>query len=234
MTTFEIIGSIAVIKEKASKKTAKEILKNKNVKTVVKRSGKVRSSYRIKKVKHVIGEKTTETIHKENNYRFKIDLNKTYFSPRLQTERKRVINQAMKNDIVIDMFSGVGPYAIPIAKKALKVLAIDHNPKAVKYLLENIKLNKVKNIIAYEGDALEITKKLPIADKIIMNAPRQNNQKTLNTAIKKVKKGGIIYFYITDKRMNEINYKGLILLNKRKVTEYAPGKAHYCLELMKV
>lgn len=234
MTSYEVTGSIAVIKKKSGKKTAKIILKNKNVKTVVKRTGKIKGAYRIKKVKHLIGEKTTETIHKENNCRFKIDINKAYFSPRLQTERQRVITQVKSNDVVIDMFAGIGPYTIPIAKKALKVLAIDHNPKAVKYLLENMKLNKVRNVIVYEGDSLKIIKNLPPADKIIMNAPRQNNQETLNASINKIKKRGIIYYYITDKKINEIQYKGLTLINKRKVTDYAPGKAHYCLELMKI
>ncbi len=233
--SFEIVGSIAVLKASATKKDAKKILREiKNVKTVVKRVGEVSGPYRIKKVKYLAGEPTTETIHKENNCRFKVDLNKAYFSPRLQTERQRVICQVCEKDVVIDMFAGVGPYAIPMAKRAYKVLAIDHNPYAVRYLLENMRLNKVKNMIVYEGDALEIIRRLPMADKIVMNAPRQNNQKTLDAALKNLKKEGIIYFYIVNKKVDEINCRGLTLINKRKVIEYAPGKAHYCLELMKV
>lgn len=234
MIPYEAVGSIAVIKKTGTKKEAQVILKeNKNIKTVLKRAGDVEGPFRIKGVRYVLGEKTTETIHKENNCRFLLDINKVYYSPRLQTERQRVISQVKESDYVIDMFSGIGPFAIPIAKKARKVFAIDYNPTAIKYLLHNMNLNKVRNMIVYEGDALQLIKKLPEADKIIMNAPRQNNQETLNTAITKIKKGGVIYFYITENKINEIDYKGLTLINKRKVIDYAPGKAHYCLELMK-
>jgi tRNA (guanine37-N1)-methyltransferase len=114
-------------------------------------------------------ERTTETIHKENGIRLKIDINKAYFSPRLQTERQRVIEQVKPGETVIDMFCGVGPYSIAIAKKAREVYAIDHNPAAIKLLKENIKLNKVTNVKALKGDALELIKTLPKADRIIMN-----------------------------------------------------------------
>ena len=80
--SYEIIGSIAVIQvpEGASEKAlAGEVMKqNKNVKTVAKRTGEVEGPFRIKKVKIVLGEATTETIHKENNARIKIDINKAY------------------------------------------------------------------------------------------------------------------------------------------------------------
>jgi tRNA (guanine37-N1)-methyltransferase len=235
ISSYEIIGSIAVIQVpegEDEKKIAEQVMKqNKNVKTVAKRTGEVKGKYRIKKVKVVLGDKTTETLHKENNTRLKIDINKAYFSPRLQTERQRVIEQVRPGEVVIDMFAGVGPYAVAIARNAKPeiVYAIDHNPQAIRLLKENITLNKLDNVKPIKGNALEVINDIPKADRIIMNAPRQNNQQTLNAAKKRIKKGGIIHYYTTSEKV--IDLKGLKLVKKRRVIDYAPGKTHECLDL---
>jgi tRNA (guanine37-N1)-methyltransferase len=200
---------------------------------VAKRVGEVKGKKRIKKIKVILGEKSSETIHKENGVRLKIDINKAYFSPRLQTERQRVMNQVKTKELIIDMFAGVGPYAIAIAKntKAKKIYAIDHNAAAIKYLKENIKLNKLDNVEPIKGDALKKIKELPKADRVIMNAPRQNNQETLETAKTKLKPKGVIHYYITSEELPRIKLKGLKIINQRSVTDYAPGKTHECLDL---
>lgn len=47
------------------------------------------------------------------------------------------------DDLVADVFAGVGPFALPAAKKGCAVLANDLNPESYKYLTLNIKNNKV-------------------------------------------------------------------------------------------
>ena len=44
---------------------------------------------------------------------------------------------------LVDMFAGVGPFAIPAAKKGCTVYANDLNPDSFRFLCENVKLNKV-------------------------------------------------------------------------------------------
>jgi len=46
-------------------------------------------------------------------------------------------------DAVCDVMAGVGPFAMPAAKKGCNVYANDLNPVSYKYMLENAKLNKV-------------------------------------------------------------------------------------------
>ena len=94
--------------------------------------------------------------------------------PRLSTSARVFSPRVKEGDTIVDMFAGVGPYSILIAKskKPSKVLAIDKNPDAVRYLKENIILNSAKNIEAIEGDAREEAKKFAgTADQVIMNLP---------------------------------------------------------------
>ena len=48
------------------------------------------------------------------------------------------------DELVADVFAGVGPFALPAAKKGCAVLANDLNPESYKYLNINIKGNKVR------------------------------------------------------------------------------------------
>lgn len=44
-----------------------------------------------------------------------------------------------------DVFAGVGPFALPAAKKGCAVLANDLNPESYKYLKINIEKNNVRS-----------------------------------------------------------------------------------------
>lgn len=41
------------------------------------------------------------------------------------------------------MFAGVGPFAVPAAKKGCAVFANDLNPVGVRYLMKNVENNRV-------------------------------------------------------------------------------------------
>ena len=53
------------------------------------------------------------------------------------------MNLFQPHELVADVFAGVGPFALPAAKKGCVVLANDLNPESYKYLVMNIKDNKV-------------------------------------------------------------------------------------------
>ncbi len=202
-SAFDIVGDIAIFDSKDpkyDKMIAEGILKlHKNVKVVAKR-GITEGIERIRPIEVIIGENRSETIHVENGFRFKLDLNKVFFNTRLQFERQRVISKVKEGEFVFDLFAGVGPFAIPIAKKGAKVVAIDINPYAVEYLKENIKLNKVptENIQVFKGDCREVVNDhrdwWGKADRVIMNLPAKSED-FLDVAKKLVKKGTVIHFY---------------------------------------
>ena len=70
---------------------------------------------------------------KENGCSFRLDFSRVYWNPRLSTEHDRVVALVGGDDVVFDAFAGVGPFAVPAAKKkGCRVLANDLNPEAYK------------------------------------------------------------------------------------------------------
>jgi tRNA (guanine37-N1)-methyltransferase len=164
-SAFDIIGSIIIIKIPDSLNLKKQIIADtilmniKSAKSVFAQTSAVQGDYRIRRLEHLAGDNSVITEYKEHGCRFKVDVTKTYFSPRLSTERMRVSKMITDNEIITNMFAGVGTYSILIAKnnKSCKVYSIDSNPVANELALINAKLNKVQGqIIPICGDAREV------------------------------------------------------------------------------
>ena len=80
-----------------------------------------------------------------------------YWNSRLHTEHARLVHAFNPGEIIWDMFAGVGPFAVPAAKKKCKVYANDLNPESVSWLRENRRLNKIdpNGLNVYNMDARE-------------------------------------------------------------------------------
>lgn len=243
---YEQIGDIALIdmSESEPQLIAEALLRQNKIKTVLQAETSVSGEYRTRDVTIIAGEPRTETVYKENGCRYRLDIAQVYFTPRLSTERMRIAEQVKDGDFVVDMFAGVGPFSILIAKMSTnsRVVAIDKNPVAIRYLKENVILNKVKNVEVKEGDAREEVKGLSGADHVIMNLPHRNLE-FLDTAFSIIKNGGLVHFYaITQEddlfegileKIRELA-KGHDLniqpINKRVVRPYAPFQSNICID----
>jgi tRNA (guanine37-N1)-methyltransferase len=204
--SFDTIGDLVVIEIPDElwdirQKIGKSLLNvHSSINGVFAKAGKVQGTKRIRPLEFLAGENRTTTIYKEHGLRFKVDMAKAYFSPRLSTEHNRVANQVKEGEIVVDLFCGIGPFAIPIAHRTKsKVYAIDINPEAIELLKENKQLNKLQGaIIPLVGDCREVVKKQNlgnIADRVIMNLPGYAIN-FVDIACKVLKKeGGIIHFF---------------------------------------
>jgi len=233
MTSFDTVGSIVILPEdtKNSKVESNKILKElKNIKTVAIKTEIHSGVYRTKKVKILAGEKTKETIHKENNVEVKLNVESCYFSPRLSNERLRISKEIKENEDVLVIGSGVGIYPIVFSKnsKAKEIVGVEINPKAHEYALENLKLNKVDNIKLYKGNVkkVKINKKF---DRIVIPMP-SNADSYLDLAVKKLKKGGIIHFYSFEPE-EEIKLDNFKILKIVKCGSYGPGKFRICVDV---
>ena len=66
-----------------------------------------------------------------------------YWNSRLHHEHERLIEKFKPDDVIADVFAGVGPFAVPAGRKGCGVLANDLNPCSYQYLTANISENKV-------------------------------------------------------------------------------------------
>jgi len=198
--SFDIIGNIAILPlfTKNPKSIAKRLIaENKSIKSVYMKSGKISGRLRKSRLKFILGQKIKETIHRESGCSFKLDVEKCYFSPRLGNDRSDVARQVKAGEKVLVMFSGIGPYSVVIAKNAKpkEVYGIELNRIASKYAQENIKINKLNNCFAIQGDVKKIIPKLKAKfDRIIMARPQLKDD-FLRDALKAAKEGTIIHFY---------------------------------------
>lgn len=202
--SYEITGDIAVLansdlnlKGVDEKLIGEEIMKRqKNIKVVAKRISPVEGIFRTRKIKIIAGEERKETIHKENGCKYKVDLEKVYFNPRLATERGRVALLTKRNERVIDMFAGVGSFSIQVAKFARDVTGIDINPDATRYLKENVRLNSINNIEVLNGDIREFFHYFKqTATRVIMNLPKKASEFIYEALSMLSPEGGTIHYY---------------------------------------
>ena len=252
--SFDVIGDILLIKLKENiinykREIAQALLKNhKNVKTVC-LIHPVSGELRIRKIEIIDGEKITETVHKEYGLKFLVDIKKAYFSTRLANERKRITELVKDNEIVVDMFTGVAPFPIMIAKYAKPkiIYAFDKNKYAIKYAKENIKINNVLDKVELICiDALNIPQYLKEKnikiDRIIMNLPFSSFNFFPN-ALQIIKNEGVIHYYeiLTDeildirtKNLEEIAKKhgfSLAFNSIRKIKSYSPREFYIGIDI---
>ncbi|KAL9648579.1 hypothetical protein ABK040_012238 [Willaertia magna] len=152
--------------------------KNPKTKTVVNKLGMIDSLFREFKMEILCGEDNFDVSVKENGITFKFNYREVYWNSRLGTEHTRLLQYFNKDQIVCDMMAGVGPFAIPAAVKVgCRVLANDLNPKSYEYMKENVKINKVKDLVeCFNMDGREFIKHVVNERKIefhhvIMNLP---------------------------------------------------------------
>uniref|UniRef100_A0A7C3UL47 tRNA(Phe) (4-demethylwyosine(37)-C(7)) aminocarboxypropyltransferase n=1 Tax=Geoglobus ahangari TaxID=113653 RepID=A0A7C3UL47_9EURY len=241
---FKRIGDLAIIKlpkelMEFKYKIAEEIFRNYKVRAIWLDRGK-KGMLRKPEMELLIGE-GSETIHTENNCKFKLDVTKVMFSLGNQFEKMRVAKLVEDGEIVLDMFAGIGYFSIPVAKhsKAKRIYAIEINWDAYTYLLENIKLNNVKNIIPVLGDSKQVTPE-DFADRVIMGHIFAED--FIPTAIKAIRDEGVIHYHestpvkVIDRPIRRIKYyaekmgASVEIIGFRKVKNYAPNVYHVVVD----
>jgi tRNA (guanine37-N1)-methyltransferase len=194
--SFEVVGDIAMVEDCDAERVAAALMSaSKSIKTVIAPISDVEGEFRTRRFRHVAGVVGTVTVHREHGLSYRVDLEGAYFTARLGTERLRVAGLVSPGDVVLDMFAGVGPFALLLAKRGAAVIAMDKNPVAVKYLRENALLNKIGCIKILEGDAAELAMRYENqADHVIMNLPHSASAFLL-PAMLAAKSDGIVHYY---------------------------------------
>jgi len=248
---WEKIGDVAVVRlsddfERYKENIGKTYAEILDCKTVLNDVGGISGELREPNVEVIYGSNETETIHKENGVRYKLDPQRVMFSSGNMDERIRMANISNKNEIVVDLFAGIGYFILPMAvhSKPQKIFACEKNKIAFDYLVQNIALNNVNSIVEpLFGDNREIAPE-NIADRVIMGYIG-GTESFLPIAIKSLKdKKGTIHFHekysdslIPNKPLNSIEKianeldRKIRLIQYKKVKSYAPGISHFVFDI---
>lgn len=129
--------------------------------TVLARHG-IEGAHREPAVEVIAGSGDTETIHTEHGTKYALDVTKVMFSPGNKAERVRMGEVVSPGERVLDMFAGIGYFALPMARAGAHVTAIERNPDAFGYLVENAALNEVEpRLTPFLGDCREVVESFP-------------------------------------------------------------------------
>jgi tRNA (guanine37-N1)-methyltransferase len=245
-TSFDIIGDLVLLEipgslEKHKKIIGKATIDFTGARSVFMKKSGIKGIRRTREIELIRGDNNSKTTHKEHGVKLALDIKKVYFSPRLATERKKIEEQVKDEELILDMFTGVGPFPILIAKnKKIKMYGVDINEIAIDYLKENIKINKLKGVVCpIHGDindvAIEFHEKNLKFNRIIMNLP-ETAYKFLELAISLIEDNGIIHYYEFgndyDLIVNKIKKiaikhdKSIEILDKRKIKSTSPCMWH--------
>ena len=245
--TYERLGDLVLLYEEdddRAREAAEAIVASDlPARAVLNRASKVKGETRVREWEVLAGQ-GTETVHREYGCEFALDVARVYFSPRLATERHRVVEQVAEGERVFDMFAGVGPFAIPMAKRGATVVATDVNEAAIEYLEENASRNGVEErLTAIHGDVREVAHGYASwADRIVMNLPH-SAEEFLNVAVELAGDACTIHYYDIQHEDDPFGPGEAAVraaageafevevLNRRVVRSYAPHEVNVCLDV---
>lgn len=244
--SYERLGDVVILHEddpeRAERVAAAVMESDLKAKTVINRASPIRGEERVRDWDVLRGDET-ETVHREYGCEFLVDVTTVYFSPRLATERHRVVEQVTEGERVVDMFAGVGPFAVPMAKRGATVVAVDLNEIAIEYLRENARRNGVTDrITAIAADVRTVADEYgDWADRIVMNLPHSADD-FLKTAVKLADDACTIHYYDIQeaddpfgpgetaiREAAEPEYE-VEILTRRDVRSYSPHERNVCVD----
>jgi tRNA wybutosine-synthesizing protein 2 len=213
--------------------------------------GKIRGTFREpEKIELLEGEDNPIVEHKEHEVRYKFDITKIMFSKGNINERKYLATLVKNDEIIVDMFAGIGYFSLPIAKHSMvkQIYCIELNPESYKFLVENIKINHLNDkIVSIEGNSkievLKLSKAGIRADRVIMGVfPAPKNY--IKEALSLVKDNGTMFHYegVVENEDFEIlfqEFNGIAskegfnceLISHRSVKSYGPHLFHAVLDI---
>ncbi|MCX6672844.1 MAG: class I SAM-dependent methyltransferase family protein [Methanothrix sp.] len=243
---FHVIGDIAILSLAPElmaykKEIAEAVLSSgKSIHTVLNKTTKLQGERRLAGFDLLAGCGNTVTTHKEFGFLYRLDVAKVFFNSHLGYERMRVAAKVVAGEDVLLPFSGVGPFAVPLAAYGAHVLALEKSREACLYLAENARLNRVERMIAIvNADAFQMAKLLrKDFHRAVIPAP-YGADGILEIVLPLVKSRGSLHLY-TFKKLHQIeplkkSYQdlGLEVMQARRCGNIAPGVCRWVFDLAK-
>lgn len=207
--------------------------------TVLHRS-EIAGAHREPAVRVIAGTGETRTVHVEHGTTYALDLATVMFSPGNKAERVRMGKVVRPGETVLDMFAGIGYFALPMARAGARVTAIERNPAAVAFLVENRDRNDVQERLSvYRGDCATVVPRLVSEgarfDRIVMG--HFDADRYLDPAIAALRDDGRLYVHAIGPADDPYSGAeatlagaGSIVTARRVVKTHGPGTVHVVCE----
>ena len=254
---FQRIGDIIILNlneefDGCKKEIGEAVLEIFKVKSVCNKFGEITGTFREPQIEVLAGSEDTVVTHVEHGIRYRFDIRKVMFAKGNLSERVRYPKQIKDGEVIVDMFAGLGYFSLAMGKLSNpeKIYSIELNPVSFGFLEENIRLNHISCIEAFNGDNREIidslVKKGVKADRVLMGylpPPKE----FLPWALKIVKSGGIVHYedILNVNNVEEESKKVVEMINEvakeygkkvelvhlQDVKSYGPMTHHYVFDL---
>lgn len=115
--------------------------------------------------------KTTKDILSRHGIKLNKNLGQNYLIDK--NKRDQIINfgDISKEDVILEIGTGIGTLTLELAKRAKKVIAIEQDQKICEILAQRLEDEKIDNVELINDDALKVD--FPPFNKIISNLPYQ-------------------------------------------------------------
>lgn len=115
--------------------------------------------------------KTTKGILNKFGIKLNKNLGQNYLIDKNKRDQIISFGNLTKDDVVLEIGTGIGTLTIELAKKAGRVIAIEQDTQIANILSERLKEEKIDNVELINDDALNVD--FPKFNKIISNLPYQ-------------------------------------------------------------
>ncbi|MFC7248815.1 class I SAM-dependent methyltransferase [Halomicroarcula sp. GCM10025324] len=193
----------------------------------------------------VAGEGDTETVHTEHGTQYALDLAEVMFSPGNKAERVRMGEIVSDGESVLDMFAGIGYFTLPMARAGAQVTAVERNPTAFRYLVENAMRNGVDDRVQpYRADCRDVIAGLDeteTVDRVVMGYYEAHEY--LESGLAALKPGGVLHLHeatpealVFERPIERLEAaaaeagRSVDVLDTRRVKSYSEGVAHVVVD----
>ena len=266
-TKWELLGDLALVpsdtlnseewhiirsdNETLYQEVWREIAASLRVSRIARQSEIANDKLRSSQVKMIIGD-SGEVEFTDNGVKFWLDVTKVMFSSGNVTERHRIGDIDMSGEIVVDAFSGIGYYTLPmlVRSNAKHVYACELNPNSINALTKGAKLNAVSDrLTIIEGDnQITLQSLTDIADRVHLGI-LPSSENTWSLAIDCLKQsGGFIHIHmnVPEKEIDSFveyclkqlkhyaarrDFNTIQLQHVEKVKWYAPHIRHIVIDV---